>query len=172
MTQTNNFSPYLVEDNSGFDSNGSSMASGRGGAARGRTTRPISYVLTSRNGDPSSIRGTWSSSRPNRESSGCQICRGGARCWCPDGHVMRVTSPGDNRQPRQRGNRSTRQGLSRCSTCGKMYLPANTSHQWCCYGWLSESSEHSSPNRWIGGYDEMMYRKSTIHHTYIENHLL
>ena len=110
------------------DSNGSSMASGCGAATRRGMTRPVSYVLTSRNGDPSGIP---RSSRPNGESHGCQICRGGACCWCPDGHVMRGTPPGDNRQPRQRGNRSTGQDLSSCSTCGKMYLPANTSCQWC-----------------------------------------
>ena len=116
------------------------------GAARTRT-RPLSWILRGDSyvalNDFCCHENSWA----NRANHNCQICKDGSRCWCPvRNHTPRATPPDANSQQQHR-RRSRRQSLSRCSSCGKMYIVRDTSCQWCCYGWVSGSSGSSSPDR-------------------------
>ena len=66
----------------------------------------------------------------------CQICKDGSRCWCPARHRC---------QRHRRGSRKQR--LSRCTSCGKVYVIYGASRQWCCQNWIPEPSGSPSPTR-------------------------
>ena len=124
------------------DSDGSST----GGAARTRT-RPVSWILQGDSyvalTDFRCRRNSWA----NRANHNCQTCKDGSRCWCPDrNRTTEATPPGGNSRQQHR-RRSRRRSLNRCSTCNKMYIIYGTSRQWCCYDWVSGSSESSSTDR-------------------------
>ena len=66
----------------------------------------------------------------------CWTCHDRSRCWCPTSHKC---------QRHRHASRKRR--LSRCSSCGKVWVIFAKSRQWCCQNWISGPSGNPSPTR-------------------------
>ena len=132
------FSGHGWEEGAGpyYSSDSGGSSTGKGGRLGREVRRPESVILRGDSyvglTDFRKHRDLWAANTYNI----CRTCHDGSRNWCPTSHEC------------QRHKRASRKRhLSRCSSCGKVWVLSAKSQQWCCQNWISGPSGDPSPTR-------------------------